>query len=56
MIYAADFTNGSKTRSATVTLYSIENGARQHLSTQPVADKREARAVAKRFGYKCWNF
>lgn len=56
MTYAADFTNATTTRAATLTLYTIENGRRQHLSTQGVADKREARSIAKRLGYQPWNF
>ena len=56
MAYAAEFTNGSKTRSATLTFSTIENGRRQFLSEQAVTDKREARRIAKSLGYKPWNF
>lgn len=54
--HAADFTNGTKTRPATLTLYTINNGCRNFLSEQAVADKREARRVAKSLGYQPWNF
>ncbi len=56
MTYAADFTNGSKTRSATLTFYTIANGCRTFCGQQSVADKREARKVAKSLGYTPWNF
>lgn len=56
MTYAADFTNGTKARPATLTFYVIENGCRRFLSEQPVADKREARKMAKDMGYTPWNF
>jgi hypothetical protein len=57
MTYAADFTNGTAKRPATLTLFAISpNGGRQFLSQQAVADKREARRVAKSLGYQPWNF
>lgn len=56
MTYAADYTNGSKARSATLTLYTINNGQRTFCSQQPVAGKVEARRVAKSLGYQPWNF
>lgn len=56
MTYAADFTNGSKTRSAMLTLYTIANGCRTFVDQRAVADKREARRIAKNLGYQCWNF
>ena len=56
MTYAADFTNGSKARPATLTLYTIANGCRTFIDQRPVADKREARKVAKSLGYQAWNF
>ncbi len=56
MTYAAEFTNGTAKRTATLTLYAIANGCRTFLGEQPVADKREARKVAKSLGYQPWNF
>lgn len=54
--YAADFTNGTAKRPATLTLYAIKNGCRTFLSEQAVADRREGRRVAKSLGYQPWNF
>lgn len=56
MIYAADFTNGTKTRSATLTFYSIADGRRTFISSRSVGDKREARKAAKSLGFTAWNF
>jgi hypothetical protein len=56
MELAAEFTNGSKTRSPVLTLNMIGNGRREFVSSRSVADKREARKVAKELGAKPWNF
>lgn len=56
MTYAADFTNGTAKRPATLTFYVINNGCRSFLSQQNVSDKREARRIAKSLGYQPWNF
>jgi hypothetical protein len=55
-VLAAEFTAGSKTRPARVTLNVIRNGARRFVSEHPVAGKREARANAAQLGFKPWNF
>jgi hypothetical protein len=52
----ADFTQASKTRQATLTVYALVNGSRMGATSQPVADKREARRVALSQGAKPWNF
>lgn len=57
-ILAAEFTVGSKSRSASVTISSIDpaGGSRTALSRHEVAGKREARAIAKTLGATPWNF
>lgn len=55
-ILAAEYTNGSKTRSAVLTINLIANGERRHVSEHVVAGKREARKVAAECGAKPWNF
>ncbi len=54
----ADYTNGSKTRSAMVTIHRLDpaTGARRAIETRSVTGKREARALAAKIGGKCWNF
>lgn len=56
MLYAADFTSGTAKRPAILTLYTISNGCRSMCDERPVADKREARKIAKSLGYQAWNF
>jgi hypothetical protein len=53
---AAEFTNGGKRRPATLTINVITDGRRRFVTEQPVAGKREARAVAKALGATPWNF
>lgn len=57
-VLTADFTNGGKTRSATLTSNRLDaaNGRRTFIERHDVAGKREARALAERLGAKCWNF
>jgi hypothetical protein len=52
----AHYTNGSKTRPATLALARTEAGRRVWISTQPVSGKAEARKVAQSTGAKPWNF
>lgn len=57
-ILAAEFTNGSKTRPALLTVTQIDprSGQRVELWSRPVSDKREARAIATAHAAKPWNF
>ena len=57
-IMAAEFTVGTKTRSAILSINSIDpaRGERTSLSTHEVGGKREARAIAKTLGATPWNF
>lgn len=56
MVLAADYTNGSKKRAASLTLYAISNGRREQHNERAVSGKAEARKVAASLGYQCWNF
>lgn len=53
---AAEFTKGSKVRPNTLAITRIASGRREYLSEHPVADKREARALAARLNAQPWNF
>lgn len=57
-ILAAEFTAGSKTRCAVLTINEIDpaRGSRKLLSRHEVAGKREARAIAKQLNATPWNF
>jgi len=55
-ILAAEYTTGSKARSAQVAINLIRDGRRQSLHVQAVSGKREARAIAVEFGAHPWNF
>lgn len=55
-ILAAEFTNGSKTRPACLTLNRIANGRRDLVASFPVSGKREARQIAAKHAAKPWNF
>ena len=55
-VLAAEYTNGSKTRPAILTINRIVNGAREFVTAIPVAGKREARRQAAWFDAKPWNF
>ena len=55
-ILAAEYTNGSKTRPATLHLNRIIDGHRTPFMGFNVASKREARGLAKRYGATPWNF
>lgn len=57
-ILAAEFTVGSKTRPAILSISSIDpaRGSRTAVSRHEVAGKREARAIAKTLGATPWNF
>lgn len=52
----ADFTNGSKTRAATLTVYALIDGRRLGATSQPVSGRQEARKLALSQGAKPWNF
>jgi len=56
MIKAAEYTNGSKHKPATLSFASISDGRRTYEKTVPVSGKREARKMAEQFGYTPWNF
>jgi hypothetical protein len=56
MTFAAEFTNGSQRRQPVLTFTRIENGRRTVVSVEPVAGKRDARALAAERGAVCWNF
>ena len=56
MVLAAEYTNGSKTRSAVLDITRIETGARQYLATHNVAGRADARKLAKALGATPWNF
>jgi hypothetical protein len=53
---AAEFTNGSKARSAQLSITRIANGRRERVATFDVAGKREARALAAQHNAQPWNF
>lgn len=55
-VLAAEFTVGSKRVGPTLTLNRIANGRREFVQTFKVANKREARALAKAYGATPWNF
>jgi hypothetical protein len=55
-ILAAEYTNGSKTRPATLHLNRIIDGHRTPFMGFNVTGKREARGLAKRYGATPWNF
>jgi hypothetical protein len=55
-VLAAEFTNGSKRRPATVEIVRIVGGRRVYLETVQVANRREARDVAAYRGAQPWNF
>jgi hypothetical protein len=52
----AEFTKGSKVRSAQVTIWKLVNGRRQDGVTHLVTGKTEAREIASVKGAKPWNF
>jgi hypothetical protein len=53
---AAEYTNGSKTRSATLNLNRIVDGHRTPVIGFNVTGKREARQIAKQYNAQPWNF
>lgn len=55
-ILAAEYTNGSKVRSATVRLNRIIDGHRTPGIGFNVTGKREARQIAKQYNATPWNF
>jgi hypothetical protein len=55
-VLAAEYTTGSKTRSATLHLNRIVDGHRTWGPGFNVASKREARQIAKQYGATPWNF
>ena len=52
----AHYTNGTKTRSATLTFAVTSNGFRVWEADQPVTGKAQARRIAKAAGATPWNF
>lgn len=55
-ILAAEYTNRTSVRSATVRLNRIIDGHRTPVIGFNVANKREARQIAKQYGATPWNF
>lgn len=55
-VLAAEYTNGSKTRSPTLNLNRIIDGHRTRVISFNVATKREARQIAKAYMATPWNF
>lgn len=55
-ILAAEYTNGGKTRPATLRLNRIIDGHRTPVIGFNVTGKREARQIAKQYGATPWNF
>jgi len=55
-VLAAEYTNGSKTVPATLTINRIANGRRTFQSEHRVSGKREARMIAGLMNAKPWNF
>lgn len=55
-VLAAEFTTGSKTRSATLTLTRIADGRRTQIATFDVEGKVHARQLAARHNAQPWNF
>ena len=55
-ILAAEYTNGSKTRSPTLQLNRIVDGHRTPVIGFNVAGRREARQLAAQYGATPWNF
>ena len=55
-ILAAEFTKGSKTRSATLHLNRIIDGHRTPVIGFNVSSKREARQIASQYNATIWNF
>ncbi len=53
---AAEYTSGSKTRSATLDLNKIVDGRRTNFASFTVANKREARSLAAQYAATPWNF
>jgi hypothetical protein len=55
-VLAAEYTQGGASRSPVLDLNRIVDGHRTHVISFRVSGKREARAVAKQYGAKPWNF
>ena len=55
-IVAAEYTNGSARRPATLTINRIANGCRERVAVYEVTGKREARRVATELNAQPWNF
>ena len=55
-VLAAEYTNGSWTRSPTLNLNRIVDGRRSPVIGFNVANRREARQIAKQYGTTPWNF
>jgi hypothetical protein len=55
-VLAAEYTVGSATRSATLTITRIANGRREQIACHDVEGKREARQLANSLAARPWNF
>ena len=53
---AAEYTNGTKRRPATLTINRIADGRRSLVMEMTVAGKAEARRLAAQHSAKPWNF
>lgn len=52
----AEYTNGTKSRSATLSIAQLENGRRTYVGAFNVTGKAEARRKAAEMNAKPWNF
>lgn len=55
-VLAAEYTVGSKRYPPTLDINRIIDGHRSRVITFNVANKREARQIAKQYGAQPWNF
>lgn len=55
-VLAAEYTQGSASRSPVLDLNRIVDGRRTHVIGFRVKNKREARSLAKQYGATPWNF
>ena len=55
-VLAAEYTNSTKRRPATLTINRIADGRRSLVTQMTVAGKAEARRIAAQHSAKPWNF
>ena len=55
-VLAAEFTKGGASRPSTLDLNRIVDGHRTRIVSFNVANRREARQIAKQYGATPWNF